>query len=229
MKIKFEHRLKRLIRENLLYILVFFSLNVISLFLSVDFVRQYQENRKKIDSIRNEIDKYNKEKEVLDFKDQVIQGEADLDNMNRVLTQLIPAKEDYFSIIASLENLSLQTNFIITSYNIAVDSSTPEKLSILIEGQGDPNDFLEFLKTYNIGGGRLITADKIQFSQETFTGARLNINVYSGAASTPQPLEAPSQVQVSMQLIETLMEKVQVELKSDESKLNEYPTKSNPF
>lgn len=227
MKINLDYPIKRLLRENLLYIVAFFILVLILFFVVILYVKQYSENAKKIDSLEVEIDEYNKKRELLDFKNQVVSNKVDLDYINGVLTQLIPTKEDYFSIIAALEKLSVQTNFIITSYNIIVGRSTPEKLAIVIEGQGDPNTFLEFLKEYNFSGGRLITADKIEFTQEAFTGAKVNINVYAGKPSSAKV--SKTKEEDNTDLIETLLQKVKIDLKTEEIEVNEYPTKSSPF
>ena len=227
MKINLDYQIKRLLRENLLYIVAFFTLVLILFFVVFLYVNQYNENVKKINSLEAEIEEYNKKRELLDFKNQVVSNEVDLDYVNGVLTQLIPTKEDYFSVIAALENLSVQTNFIITSYNIIVGSSTPEKLAIIIEGQGDPNTFLEFLKEYNFAGGRLITADKIEFTQEAFTGAKVNISVYAGKPSSTKVSKTIEEDNTT--LIETLLQKVKIDLKTEEFEVSEYPTKSNPF
>lgn len=225
MKIKINYSIKHLFNDNFLYVLVFFGLIFILIFAVLFYLQQYQKNNLKTALLLSEITKYNKKKELLNFKNQLIKDEVDLDHINQVLTQLVPTKEDFFTIIIALERLSSQTNFIITSYNIVVDNSSPEKLAIVIEGQGDPNAFLNFLQEYNFAGGRLITIDKIDFNQETFTGSKVNVNFYTGKESTSSGL---IETNVDMQLIQNILEKVQIELKTEED-TNEYPTKSNPF
>lgn len=227
MKINIDYPVKRLIWENLLYLLGFIALSTAMYIVTFFYLNQYQNNSKKISALELEIGQYHSKQEALDFKNQLIEDETRLDYVNGVFSQLIPAKEDYFSIIASLDKLSLQSNFIITSYNIVIGSSTPEKLAIVIEGQGDPNTFLEFLKDYNFSGGRLITIDKIDFNQEAFTGTKVNINVYTAKASSTQLFE-PS-IETNMDFIENILQKVQLELKAEEAEESEYPTKSNPF
>ena len=226
MRVNFDYTIIRLISENLLNVVAFIALNAILLFGAFFYVGQYQKNSLKIKSLESEIAEYNRKRELLEFKNLVVKDEVDLDYINQILSRLIPTKEDYFSIISALEKLSSETNFIITSYNIVVGSSGPEKLAIEIEGQGDPEAFLNFLREYKFSGGRLITIDKINFTQEAFTGAKVSINVYTGAANVAQP-KIPSEV--NTQLIEEILQKVQLELKSEDVEMNEYPTKSNPF
>ena len=227
MKIKIDYSSVRALRQNLPYIIGLTALCAISLFILLINIRQYQTNLSKIRSLQKEINQYNKKKDLLDFKSQIVDTQIDLDLANKALTQLIPVKEDYFSALAALERISAQTNFVITYYNIVIGNSTPEKLAIEIEGQGDPNAFLEFLKEYKFAGGRLITIDKIQFSQETFKGAKIHIYLYSGKVSNSQPSDSTNTI--DLLLIEKILAKVQVQLKSEESEVHDYPTKSNPF
>ncbi len=224
---KIDYSIKKSIKDNFIYIVAFLLLIVVILLVSVFYINQYKSNAKRIDDLESEIERYNKKRDLLEFKNQVVKGEVDLDYANQVLSQLIPLKEDYFSIIAALDKLSLRTNFTITSYDIAVNESTAERLAIFIEGQGDPNAFLEFLKEYNFSGGRLITIDKIEFSQEAFTGAKININVYTGKANAVQSLDKLSEV--NSELVERILQKVQIDLKNEDDEVSDYPTKSTPF
>lgn len=224
---KIDYSIKKSLKDNFFYIVAFFALIGIILLTTGFYIGQYNSNTKKVGELQSEIDRYNKKRDLLEFKNQVIRDEVDLDYINQVLSQLIPAKEDYFSIIAALDKLSLQTNFTVTSYDIVISESTAEKLAILIEGQGDPNSFLEFLREYNFSGGRLITIDKIEFSQEAFTGAKVNINVYTAKANETLVLGKLSDV--NSELVEKILGKVQIELKNDEDADSDYPTKSTPF
>lgn len=226
MNLKLDYNLQKLIRGNLLPTVTLVVLTAFLVISIVFFIGLYQENTVKINSLQSELTELNKKKELIDFKNQVIENVVDLDHINAVFSQLIPNEEDYFSIITSLEKLSIQTNFIITSYTINLAGSAPGKLAIGIDGQGDPNTFLEFLKVYNFGGSRLLTIDKIEFSQEAFTGSRISINVYSGKGEGAQALTKLSAE--DRKLIQKIALKVQLELKSEEAAID-YPTKSNPF
>ena len=225
MKIKINYSIRRLFKDNWLYLLVFLGLILIFIIAVFFYFHQYQMNVIKIALLRSEIAEFNKKKELLNFKNQLIEDEVDLDYINQVLSQLVPVKEDFFSIIIALEKLSSQTNFIITSYNIVVDKSSPERLAIVIEGQGDPAAFLKFLQEYNFSGGRLITIDMIDFNQEAFTGSKVNTTFYTGKVSAVSGLE---EIKVDMDLIQKILEKVQIDLKT-EADISDYPTKSNPF
>ena len=225
MKIKINYSIRRLFKDNWLYLLAFLGLILIFVIAVFFYFHQYQMNVIKIALLQSEIVQLNKKKELLNFKNQLIEDEVDLDYINQVLSQLVPVKEDFFSIIIALEKLSSQTNFIVTSYNIVVDKSSPERLAIVIEGQGDPAAFLKFLQEYNFSGGRLITIDMIDFNQEAFTGSKVNTTFYTGKVSAVSGLE---EIKVDMDLIQKILEKVQIELKT-EADISDYPTKSNPF
>lgn len=226
MNFKLNYSIKRLIRDNIIYIAGFFVLNLVLILVIGFYFSQYQKNILKIKSLTNDLSAYNKQRELLDFKNQVIKNEVDLDYINQILTQLIPSQEDYFSIVAALEKLSLETNFIISAYNINIDKSNNEKLSLVIEGQGDPTAFLKFLQEYNYTGGRLITIDQINFSQTDFTGSKINISVYTGKASGNGIAKTEK---IDARLIESILEKVTIDLKSEDNSSSDYPTKSNPF
>ncbi|MBI4009080.1 hypothetical protein HY357_02510 [Candidatus Roizmanbacteria bacterium] len=224
MKIKLDYALKKILKQNIPFVITLTVLIILGIVGTVIFVVQYQESISKTAALETEIAKLNKKKELVDFKNQVIQGEFDLDLINTLLTQLVPNQEDFFSIIVAFEKLSAQTNFVITAYTINLANSEG-KLSITIEGTGDPDSFLSFLKEYNLGGGRLITIDKLEFAQESFTGSKISINVYSGKATGAEVLTALTEE--DRKLIAKVLDKVQVEIKSEE--IVEYPTKQNPF
>ena len=116
MKIKFDYISIRALRQNLPYIIVLTGLCAMSLFILLINIRQYRSNVSKIKTLQKEIEGYNTKKELLDFKSQVLDSELNLDQANQALSQLIPLKEDYFSVLAALERISAHTNFIITYY-----------------------------------------------------------------------------------------------------------------
>src|SRR3989344_1409164 len=105
MKLKIEYQSKKFFAANLPYLTGFLLLNIILITVMIFNLIQYNNNNQKIILLLSEIEEYNSKKSLLDFKSQVIEEEVDLDHINKVLTQLVPLKEDYFSILASLEKL----------------------------------------------------------------------------------------------------------------------------
>ncbi|MCL4378647.1 MAG: hypothetical protein M1409_09805 [Actinobacteria bacterium] len=227
MNLKLDYQIKRIIKNNLIY-LVTLAILVICYLLSIYFfTRQYKTGIDNIESLNRDLSDLESKKSLIEYKDQVLKNEIDLDQANAILAQLVPNEEDFFSIIVALEKLSEQTNFIITSYTISIANSNPGKLSISISGQGDINSFVTFLENYNFGGGRLITIDNIDYQQGSFSGTTLALNFYSGKGPSDQALKPFSNA--DKKLIEKIMQKVKLEVKSNESEIMNYPVKSNPF
>ncbi|OGK08303.1 hypothetical protein A2767_04355 [Candidatus Roizmanbacteria bacterium RIFCSPHIGHO2_01_FULL_35_10] len=225
MKLNFSYSDNRILRHNFPLLVSLITLLLISTLLVYFNFTQYQAKRVKITALNSELESYNKKKSLIDFKNNVVDTEFDLDTANLVLSQLIPPQEDYFSVLAALEIISAKTNFIITSYNIIVENSTAGKLAVLVEGEGDASTFLEFLKEYNFSGGRLITIDKIDYSQDAFKDTKININVYSGKTDSSRDNSGD----VDLELMRTILAKVQIDIKEQVPVANDYPTKSNPF
>ncbi|OGK14622.1 hypothetical protein A3C98_00105 [Candidatus Roizmanbacteria bacterium RIFCSPHIGHO2_02_FULL_37_15] len=224
---KIDYSIKRTFRENVIYIIAFFILNFILISSGYFFFKQYQENNRKIESLQTEFKDLENKKRILEFKNEFIENEVDLDKFNLILSQLIPNEEDYFSIIASLENLSAISNFSIVSYSIPLDRSLEEKLAIVIAGRGDTNSFMEFLNSHKLAGGRLITIDRIELIDSADVEAKIYLNVYRGKGSKIDTFR--SLTTQDKQLLEEILEKVQIEFKSEEIDNIDYPTKSNPF
>jgi hypothetical protein len=148
--------------------------------------------------------------------------------MNKFLSLLIPDSEDYFSIIVALERLSLQTHFIIVTYTINLKDSTSLKLSLTINGQGDPDAFLSFLKEYNFSGARLITIDKISYSSQEQKGIELLANFYTAKTGSLEDVKPLSEE--DKELIKTINSKISVVFSSpEEASTLQYSVKTNPF
>jgi hypothetical protein len=111
----------------------------------------------------------------------------ELQEINTVLSRLIPNSEDYFSILRALAVLSDKTKFIVTDYNLDTSNKDKEKVVFDITGEGSREAFLNFLNNYTVGGGRLITVDELSFgSSQTSTNNqfKMSINVYAKKVAT---------------------------------------------
>ena len=194
------------------------------------FYGQYHEERDKAAKILEQKVELEKKRDLIEFKDVTQEAAKDpvkLQRLNELLSQLIPSTEDYFSIIAALEKLSQSTGFIITEYSIDPARTTQEKIALNITGFGDSSTFLDFLKNYNISGGRLITIDKISFSDELQSGSEISLNFYSGK-SAGQPSAGLSKDDEV--LLASIIDKIQIQLVPViQNTSTDYPVKSNPF
>jgi hypothetical protein len=154
---------------------------------------------------------------------------------NKILAMLIPDREDYFSIIYALERLSVSTGFTITNYNISLGDSKSDKLAVTVQGDGDPDTFLNFLKEYPFTGGRLITNEKIEFSSSEVGKIRLSLNFYSKKLPKNAADDVTKISTNDLKLMEHVKSKISFALRepevsaSESASVMEYATKSNPF
>ena len=225
---KIKPFIQRLIRENIFYIVgnVFiFILIIIAVRIGLTENSSYN---KKISSLKIEL---NQLQNKVNLMNTTIPSSDRLDEDLNFLNTLIPNIEDYFSIIYALEKLSQKSNFVITEYTVNVEKSTAEKLKLSVTGIGESQSFINFLKDYNFGGGRLITSDKIQLDPNFFGSIKIDLTFYSKNVPTGKNLELAPDYKFFEEL-ETLKSKVNFSFSNNTSTnsadLN-YPKKTNPF
>jgi len=228
MKNKIKPFIKRLIKENIFYIIgniFIFLLIIVTIKIGVTEIADY---KTKIDLLKVEnTELMNK----VTFMNSTIPEPDKLDDDVKFLNTLIPNTEDYFSIIYALEKLSQKTNFIITNYTVNVGTSTSEQLRITVTGVGNSQSFIDFLKDYNFSGGRLITSDKIQLDPNFAGSLIINLTFYSKKTEVSDKLETFPNANIYKEL-ETLKSKVNFSFESNEAtgEANlDYPKKTNPF
>lgn len=229
MNLKISPYIIGLVKENILYIVFdLVTCALILFFLSFNGTKTI-ENTQKVNTLTNEVQNLRRRASV--FKN-VSLSEEDLDSTIKILNELIPNSEDYFSVIYALEKLSQQTNFVINSYTINLKSSTPEKLKLSIAGIGNRDAFLKFLSEYNFGGGRLITSDKIELTPQVSGQIKIDVTFYSKKTSLTQNQQASNISPSLLNDLQKLRQKIQYDLKpaSNEGELDlSYPRKTNPF
>lgn len=227
MKIKINYFLFKLVKENFVYLFSFIII-VLVFIVSVTIVfNKFNAASQKIDLTDKEIVDLKKKVELVNYKQEIIQEGIDIEQVNKVLTKLIPNEEDFFSVIFALEEISKKTNFLIISYSIDLKATTADKLALTISGRGDQNTFFNFLRDYRFIGGRLITVDKIDYKTTGFAEIKLNINFFAGKSSEAKS-SSVKLTEKDKQLVKEILSKVKLELKSENENLS-YPVKSNPF
>ncbi|MBI1863342.1 hypothetical protein HYS00_04470 [Candidatus Microgenomates bacterium] len=162
-----------------------------------------------------------------------VNGESsdNLDQDLEIMTALIPDSEDYFSIINALETLSNQSGFKIDSYTINLLASTSNRLSLTVIGNGNSDAFLAFLKNYQLGGGRLITAENIGLDPQQTGSIRLDLNFYNKKVSTTVASDSAA-APASLGELNTIKSKISFSLSQPargDQPLQDYPTKTDPF
>lgn len=225
---KIKPFIRRLIKENIFYLIgdVFIFILII-ITVRIGLIENSSYN-KKINALKTELNQLQNKATLMNT---TIPSSDKLDEDLNFLNTLIPNVEDYFSIIYALEKLSQKTNFIITEYEVNISNSTAEKLKLSVNGIGDSQSFINFLKNYNFGGGRLITSDKIQLDPKFFGSIKIDLTFYAKNVSTGKNLEQAPNYKFFEEL-ETLKSKVSFRFDSN-SEVNapnlDYPKKANPF
>jgi hypothetical protein len=218
---------RKLIKENLIYIggnVVLILLTIFLVSYSISFINDSQ-NR--IKGLETEVGQLDRRYQIL--TSPVATDIEEIDSSLKVLNMLVPNIEDYFSIIYALEELSKKTNFIVNSYAISLKKSEVNKLQLIISGDGNKDSFMEFLKEYNYAGGRLVTAEKIELDSQFDGGIKLTVNFYNKDASKTPDLPL-AMIEKQQENLKEIKEKVSVLLTEGEVEEDlSYPTKTNPF
>lgn len=199
---------------------------LIIFFLLVFSGRSYLEQRIKTESLQGEISVLKNRADVIAGSKKV--AEDQIDEYINILSTLIPNAEDYFSLIYTLEKLSRDTGFIITNYTVNLSQKTSDKLSLTVEGQGDANSFIDFLKNYQFSGGRLITSEKIEFSSKESIGTKVALNFYNKKVDNLQTIP-PQLTMNDVKLLNEIKGKISYNFMPEVPVVENYPRKTNPF
>ena len=228
MKIKIKPFIRRLVKENIYYIIgniFIFALIILTIRIGLTENANYQ---KKVNSLK--VENSVLANKVIIMNNSIPKTDK-LDEDVKFLNSLIPNAEDYFTVIYALEKLSQKSSFVITDYNVNVLASTSEKLRISITGEGNSKSFLDFLKDYNYAGGRLITSDKVQLDPNYSGSIKIDLTFYNKKAEANNKFDVSANLGVYKEL-EDLKAKVNFSFNdnvSSESANFDYPKKTNPF
>jgi len=224
---------RKLVIENIVYIIALLIYVFIFLYLGLIYSHQYWQMEQRINELK-------KENAILKDKKQIIENyhlskKNELDQFDNLLMRLIPTREDFFSIIASLETLSQETGFQIVGYRVNFNQPRKESFSIIVSGEGDKDKFIKFLTSYNFSGERLITIDKISFSKKKTYHYQINLTFYSAPAKINSRFGLRLISDQDYQFLKTLKDKLSFVLvtgQTEGEKNNEeidYPANPNPF
>lgn len=228
MKSKIKPFIKRLIRDNIIYILGNVFLLVLIVMTIKKGLTEVGNYKIKIDTLKTENTQLSNK---LNLMNTIIPGSDVLDGDINFLNTLIPNVEDYFSIIYSLDKLSKKTNFIINDYTVNVAASTSEKLRISVSGVGDSQSLINFLTDYNFYGGRLITSDKVEIDPNFSGTIKIDLTFYNKKTESGNVLEVSPNGKIYKEL-ENLMTRVNFSFDKaieESPPVLDYPKKNNPF
>lgn len=219
-------RIKYFIRDYWSTLVTILSLVVIFMLVSFSY-KTFKESKNQLDILQEEVALLKNRSDTLKYNKTLTEDQ--LTTYNKILTSLIPETEDYFSIIYALETIAQQTGFEIVTYTINLSRTSPEKMSINVEGRGNLTSFLNFLQNYEYTGGRLITSERIEFSGVSFTNTRVALNFYNKKFTFNESV-IPQLSQKDIAKLEEIKNKVQITFKEEgEDAASDYETKSNPF
>jgi len=200
---------------------------IVMIFLLVFTYRQYTDTLDKVDLNSQELDTLNNKINNLNFSKTLLKKTDD--DMNLLLTRLIPEYEDFFSLINTMEKISQSSRFFISKYRI--NPNQGGKISITTEGTGDLESFVRFLQTYQFGGGRLITINNIQYSQSSSVSKSLTLNFYSTKTviNDSMPVELTKKDIDYLEKIKMKVGEAYEEDATDSGEIMDYVNNPNPF
>ena len=230
---KLDHFFIKQLKVNLNLIFAFLTNLILIIFLIVFFNRQFNFLNQQKNTIANEIKKLNEKKDLILFSENLKTKNLDIDKLNKIFFLLLPNSQDYFSIILALEGISKKTNFVVTSYSLNPKESSSNRLSISITGFGDRNAFLNFVEDYNFISNRLITIDKLEFSESNLNpDKKISLNFYIDNKNKKEGFFYKLDKK-DLELINKILSKINleedIESNNQDSISLEYEKKTNPF
>jgi hypothetical protein len=222
------YKLKRILYDQKAF---FISLGVFVLlfFIVLIIYAKFNSQKKEVDLMSNEVVMLKNRYDTLKYNKSLTEDQ--IKEYNKLLASLVPETEDYFSIIYAIEEISKESHFSITDYTIDVSSTTKEKLTLSVAGQGDTDAFLSFLQEYQYAGGRLATIDKIQYGGITAGNTRIALNFYSKRFTFNESVQVPQLNKEEIEKLEAIRKKVKFQFSSSgyQSIKTDYRMKNDPF
>lgn len=230
MKRKIRPYIKFLFRENVIYICILVVLLILTAVLAPFMGNRIINSNTRIEVLTKDVRELESKERLL--SNVVNENGQDINKDLTLITKLIPDAEDYFSMIYALERLSQSTEFSINSYTVNLTKSTSNKLSLTVIGTGNSQTFLKLLQEYNVGGGRLITAEKIGVDPAQIGSLSLSLNFYNKKATIN--VNEKQDFKASLEQLRAIKSKINFSLIEDTGNEDvaadtSYPTKSTPF
>ncbi len=226
----FPYKVRKVLITTKYYFLIVFSVivaAVIFLFLILS-LKNYQIVQEEISTVSAETEKLKTRVDTLKKGKTLVENE--IDEINQLFSILIPDSEDFFSIIYALEKISQETGFAIEEYSLGFGTNA-EKTPITINGTGDIDSFMNFLKSYQFAGGRFATSESINFSNAKFSSTQVVLNFYSKKVSVDTET-APIITDKDTNFIKKIKAKIKIKFKDKTNEVplkEDYDTKTNPF
>lgn len=197
---------------------------IMGIFLFVSY-SSYSTSHDAVDRLKTEVDDLQGKANVIKTNSNLTKEQ--IDNFNQTLTQLIPEQEDFFTILYALEKISIQTKFMVVRYEISPSKGAANKVPLVIDGDGDSDAFINFLKQYPYAGGRFITIEKLEYTPNQAGRIRVSLNFYNQktiTSNTNLSLLSPKDIT----LMKDIQAKTAIIIKNAPENIN-YTKKADPF
>jgi hypothetical protein len=222
------YKLKRILIDQW-SLFVSFAVFMLLFLIVFIFYAKFNEQKKDVELMDGEVKMLKNRFDTLKYNKSLTEDQ--IKDFNKLLASLVPETEDFFSIIYALEEISTVSRFAITDYTIDIGRSNVERLTLTVEGKGDTEAFLTFLKEYQFAGGRLVTSDKIQYGGESSANTKIMLNFYSKRFTFNESVQVPQLSKEEIAKLESIKQKIKFQFSSAvyQSVDTDYTTKNNPF
>jgi len=222
------YKIKNIIRYQWTLFVSFFVL--LLLFVVVlSYYKRFNEETKSTQLLSNEVQMLKNRYDTLKYNKTLTEDQ--IKEYNKLLVELIPESEDFFSIIVALEKISADSKFMVTDYVVNLKNSNKDKLTLTIVGKGDTEAFRSFLEKYQFGGGRLITSDKIEYGGNNSSNTRITLNFYSKRFAFNETLQVGLLSKTELDRLNSIRKKISMQYVPSESQIvdTDYSVKKDPF
>ena len=222
------YKIKRIFKQQRA---LFVSTLVFIFLLSIIFIfyMRFNQQKKEVELMTGEVQMLKNRYDTLKYNTSLTENQ--IKDYNKLLASLVPETEDFFSIIYALEGISAASHFSITEYQIDVNRTTGEKLTLTIQGSGDTSSFFAFLQDYHFSGGRLVTSDKIVYGGDNVGTTRIALTFYNKRFTFNESVQVPQLSKAEIDKLEAIKQKISFQFSSSgyQTVSTDYPQKTNPF
>jgi len=223
------YKIKNIIRAQWT-VVVSFVVFLLLVIVVLVFYKKFNEETKSVDLLTGEVQMLKNRYDTLQYNKTLTEDQ--IKEYNKLLVNLIPESEDFFSIISALELISVDSKFSITDYVVDMSKPNKDKLTITIIGKGDTEAFRSFLEKYQFGGGRLITSDKIEYGGgSNSANTKISLTFYSKRFAFDETLRDTQLSKEELERLDKIKQKISLNFVSTDSQLvdTDYKLKKDPF
>lgn len=207
-----------LIKQHLIYIIVFVSSVAMLFFLLPGKWQEYQELQEKVVIMQKEVNRLGQQKSILgEYSPQ------DLEQLFSAANISIPNSYNYFSLYKTLSDFEQKTGMKIDSLSIPISAFAKDGVVLTIAASGNNESISNFLKNYTTQTGHAVGITDISIKPPT-QAIQFNITFYTH--TPPGDIKKISRINPS---IVAILKNIDITASTSSETLPSYPIKSNPF